>query len=548
MVKNILKYFVFLVLFFSVISCEKDNENPEIETTNIKALSATRFYVKGTVKETGDSKIIDYGFIYSLGSIAPTSISGGETKISLGKSLDTDTFSTSINVNSSYYANESLNCYVRAYITNSKGIVYGDVCSAPILKLSAVSIIPEYAGSGDTVEILGSNFDTDRSETTVSFSYMTAQIISITPTKIKVIVPSNLSSGYSGNSTTVTIKSGNQTVSLSYSFSLKSKPISFSPKNGTWNTTITIYGTNLSNATVYFNETQISHYSSYGDNVSVSVPSSLKYKSFKIYVEQGGQKMEVPGGSFTMDKMQITSVSPLKCSPGSSITVYGSGFSNEYNTNKLIIGSNTIISSSYYSNLTFAIPSALATGSYTAYVSNGIDTTELPNKIEIVKPSITGMTPTSGYYDSKFTITGLNFDPSNLSVYFGSNSLWNLTSKDSSEIIGKVPQLEPGDYNVYVDINSVRYKCPEKFTIKAPTITSVTPSSGASGTSIIIKGAGFNSSNNTYVYFGSNYAEVMAISEDQINVKVPSITSGTWMIKVTVNGYTIPSSLTFTIP
>jgi hypothetical protein len=545
--KSIFKYIVILSLFVPIVSCEKDDENPDIETTKITALSATRFYVKGTVKETGDKKITDYGFIYSLGTNPPSSITGGESKVSMGSSLSTDTFSTSIIVNDSYYSN-SINCYVRAYITNEKGTVYANVIAAPILKMSATGIIPNSGGSGDTVEIIGSNFDTDKSQTFVTFNNVSAEIISITSSRIKVKVPSNLNVSYYENSVSVSVRSGDQTINLSYNFKLVAKPTSFSPKNGTWSTSITIYGSALSNAKVYFNDTQISYYSSYSNYITVNVPTSLRYKSFKIYIEQNGQKTEVPGGSFTMDKMQITTVTPTKCLAGSSVKVNGTGFCPDYNTNKLIIGTNTIVTDSYYSNLSFTIPSSLATGSYTAYVSNGIDTVQLSKKIEIVQPSVTGITPSSGYYGEKFTINGSNFDPSNANVYFGSNSLWNLSSRDSSELIGTVPQIVPGDYNVYVDINSVRYKCPDKFTVKAPTVTSLTPTSGASGTSVIIKGAGFNSSSNTYVYFGSNYAEVMAVSDDQINVKVPSITSGTWMIKVSINGYTIPSSLTFTIP
>jgi hypothetical protein len=548
--KNSLLIILAIAVFF--VSCEEKEENPQLSTEFVKPLSSKRFYVKAQVIKKGNIPVNDYGFAYYVGS--GNYQSGSETKVSLGKSFSADTFSTNIAVNMSqgYYSSSNLKVFVRAYITNEKGTLYAKPASAEFLLSQILQVTPLYGKAGDTITIRGNNLDPFATNSAVTFNNTPGTIVEATTSQIRVIVPGNIQTNSYDSYVSLKVANGNGMNDYTTNFSLSPTATSFTPKSGTWGTNITIYGSNLYNAKVYFGEVQYSGYSSQNNSITVSIPSNLFQKSFKLYVEKNGQKTEVPGGTFTMNKLIVSSFSPHKLMAGSTLSIYGANFNSYSDNNKLHIG-NQIIStySSSSSSLIFTLPGSFAKGSYVAYLSNQIDTVLLPGTVEIVYPEITSITPTSGYSNSKLTITGKNLYTgySATTLYFD-NYTNTAYVNDSTTVKGTVPGIEPGTYTVYINAGNLKIKCPETFTILAPKLTSITPTTGAASTSVIIQGEGFGSSiSNVYVYFGSLVAYPMSISNDSINVKVPSgVTSGTWMVKVSVNGYTLPSSLTFNVP
>jgi hypothetical protein len=67
-------------------------------------------------------------------------------------------------------------------------------------------------------------------------------------------------------------------------------------------------------------------------------------------------------------------------------------------------------------------------------------------------------------------------------------------------------------------------------------LTSLTPASGAPGSSVVIKGAGFGAvQDQSIVTCGTTSTEVIAWSDTAISIKVPATASGTVNVKVTVN-------------
>src|SRR5512145_1500976 len=76
-------------------SCEKDEKDPSVSMVSAVAVSASSGKAVGKVDQTGDFKIIDHGFVYSvsnllyneeLNSVEPTN------KVSLGNTIKSDTF------------------------------------------------------------------------------------------------------------------------------------------------------------------------------------------------------------------------------------------------------------------------------------------------------------------------------------------------------------------------------------------------------------------------------------------------------------------------
>jgi hypothetical protein len=547
-----LNLFTCIVIILSLYSCEKDKKAPALEATSITALSVSNYSAVATVTEKGDYKILDHGFVFSVGTSPESGYYPENNLISLGSTIEHDTFSATVNMSSyQYYTSNELKVYVKAFITNERGTVYSKAISTEYLKLVLTSVTPRTAKVGDTVIINGKGFSTPISQNLVYFSGVVAKVIAQGPTYLRVIVPSGIPSYYS-NSIYVSVTSGGQTVQLENAFSLAATPVSFSPTSGNWTSYIVVHGFGLSSSKVYFDDTEISSSNYTNEYIAVGIPTSWTKKKFKIYVSTSGIKTEVPGGYFTLDELVVNPLSTLTYFPGSILNFSSSGFNTEISRNKLFLGTTVISSTSsyYYSDLSFTIPASMPEGSYPVILSNGADTAYTGQTIIIKIPAIYRMTPTSGYPASDITIEGQNLYSGNQNTYvdFGWISV-SPSSSDAGHLYVNVPWLTAGQYTVSVYIGGFKIEIPEKYTVLEPKVLSLSPSSGIAGSSVIINGEGFGNNTSIVVFFGNLYAEVMSTTPTQINVKVPpGISKGNWIVKVLIYNNELSSTATFTVP
>lgn len=537
---------VFLLVF---VSCEEDKKDPSVETTALEYLSITGFTASARINEKGDYKILDYGFVYTVNQSASEINTYFEKKISLGKTITKNEFSANFDLGNVQYYPRNSRCYVSSYITNEKGTMYGNVIFKDLLKLQVSSVSPSRARSGDIVTISGQNFSTLISQNSVTFNGLNATIISASSTSLTVKVPDGISTSYYDLYIDIRITSAGQTFELPDSFQLKASPISFTPNTGSWGTYISINGSNLYNSAIYFDDVFISNGNS-STYLSCSIPNGVLKKKFKVYVVSSGEKMEVPGGYFTMTSLSVNPLTQIKYFPGALIAFTGSGFHPSSNYNKLLVDGKTIASNSYAS-MQFSLPTTILSGEYPVTVTNSLDSVKLASNITIIRPTITRISSSSGYPNSYVTVYGTNLSDgknTNTSVSFGSTSV-SVNSINSDSLKAIVPWTMPGNYSLAVNFGNHQVQCPGTFTVLEPKITSITPASGAAGTTVVINGEGFSSGSYINVSFGNLYASVLSSSNTQINVKVPSaITSGTWVVKVYISSYLLSTTTTFTVP
>jgi len=546
------RFFAWFVLILVLISCEKEKKDPTLETTSIAAISAANYFASAKITEMGDYKILDHGFMFSIGTSPESGYISYNNKVSLGSTIEHDTFSSNINIgNMQYYLSNEMKVFVKAYITNERGTVYSKAIFADILKLEAYSVTPKTAKAGDMVTITGKGFSTPVSANAVKFNNVEATIVSVTSTQMQVIVPSGIQ-GYYSNAISIVVSSGGQSFQLDNGFSMAPIPVRFSPASGSWNTNVTVQGSGLYNAKLYFDDVEVSSYNSSSEYISATLPPSLLKKKFKIFVGSGDVKTEVPGGYFTMDELIVSTLSVLTYYPGSQLTFYSAGFNPTISYNKLFLGTTAISSTNTYSysDLSFTIPTTMPEGNYPVMLTNGADTAFTGQTVSILKPTVTGFTPASGYQGSELVISGTNLfaGNQNTSVNYGTVSV-SPNSIATDKIKAPVPLLREGEYLISVNMGGLVMECPGKFTVLEPKIVSINPSSGAAGTSVIINGEGFIGMNITSVTFGNLYATVMSSTNTQINVKVPPyITKGTWIVKVLINYNQLSSTTTFVVP
>ncbi len=544
---------IFILL---VSACAKEKKDPAIEATSIVAISASEYNVTFKITEPGDYKIADYGVIYYIGTSSQFDYSYNLNKVSLGSTLSGDTYTASIKLGSiDMYYGTNLKVFAKAYITNTKGTVYSREISTDLMKLTVTNVVPSTTKPGDTVTLQGIGYSTTLNANSVSFNNVNAAVIAASSTYLKVIVPAGIQLSYWNTGITITVNSGGQTFQKDNAINLLPAATGFSPSTGNWYSYITVQGSNLYNALLYFDDLLVTSGNQSYNTISASIPYALTKKKFKIYISVNGIKSEVPGGYFTMSDFEVNPLSSTNYNQGTQITFGSSGFNPTISYNKLLIGSKSVLSNNTYASgdLSFTIPSTLADGSYAVKLTNGVDTTATSQTINIKKPVITGITPpASAYPGTEIAISGTNFFTNNQNVIisFGSYSFYANQFSTNEKITMLIPYISGGNYSLDMNWGGMTVHCADSYTILTPKLSSIVPSSGSGGTSAVINGEGFGVNNSIAVRFGNLDATVMSSTDNQINIKVPSgISKGTWLVYVILNySNPISTTVTFTVP
>jgi hypothetical protein len=186
---------------------------------------------------------------------------------------------------------------------------------------------------------------------------------------------------------------------------------------------------------------------------------------------------------------------------GDTVTVNGTGFGVSksitlyYGTTS--IDTDITDSDGTFEDFTFTIP-ASTEGNHTVKVQETVATTNYATDVFTVIPKIT-IDPTSGAVDVEVTITGTGFESnSDITVYFDSSDITDDISGDddtnssgSFECTFDVPEASRGSHTVKVQDEDDNYAT-ATFTVSA-SIT-IDPESGPSGTTVTVTGTGFGAS------------------------------------------------------
>ncbi len=254
----------------------------------------------------------------------------------------------------------------------------------------------------------------------------------------------------------------------------------------------------------------------------------------------------VTNGS-TVASPKVSSITPSYGPTGTTFTIVGSGFTSDNNIKFDIGGTSHVTAGNNGTTLTFTVPSYIGytcpyttatcvvpmlakqvvPGTYNIYVENayGMSNTvtfTVTSGTSNSVPNIISLSPSSGGVGASVTIRGTGFN-SNNTINFGAGTVPSVSSADGTTLTFTVPdstlnycpagslcggrtQITPGNYFVYVQ-NSNGTSNSVSFTVtgssaSSPTISYLSPSSGATGSSVTVYGSGFSSSGNT-VKFGS---------------------------------------------
>ncbi|MFP5042801.1 IPT/TIG domain-containing protein, partial [Parasediminibacterium sp. JCM 36343] len=464
----------------------------------------------------------------TLSSFSPTSGSTGTSVTIMGSNFTTATSVSFGNTNASNYSIVNDSTITATVGTGSTGnVTVGNAKGASSLVgftyIGAAPVItyfsPTSTGSGSAVYIYGTGFT---GATSVSFGGVpAASFIVISDTYIFARV----GSGASGS---VSVTTGG--VASLAGFTYLTSPIvkSFSPTTAATGATVTIKGSNFTNATrVYFGSVAASGYIVVNDSTITATVSTGSSGSVVVYNATGSGTLG--GFTYLSPVPVITSFSPTSTGSGSYVYIYGTGLTGATNVS---FGGVPATSFNVYSDTyIYAYVGSGASGSISITTPGG--TATLAGFTYLTTPIVKSFSPTSATKGSTVTIKGSNFTNATR-VYFGNNGASGYIVVNDSTITATVGAGLSGSVTVS---SSAGYGSLAGFTYLAPVpvITSFSPISAGTGGYVTIYGSGFVGA--TSVTFGGvPAANFYAFSDTYISAYVGGGASGS--VSVTTSGGT----------
>ncbi len=412
---------------------------------------------------------------------------------------------------------------------------------------SISSLTPTSGPGGISVTITGNGFGATQGASTVTFGGIAATPISWSATSIVVPVPNNGTAG----TVTVFVTVGG-IASNSANFTVTPIINAVNPTSAQVGAAVTISGTNFgpvqNSSTVTFSGIAATPISWSTTSIVVPVPTGAV--TGNVVVTAGGQVSNSFTFIVTGPPPNISTLTPNNGPVGTSVNIAGANFGASQGTSTVTFNGVSAATASSWSasSITVSVPPGATTGSVIVTVG-GQASDAITFTVTVPGPSISTLTPNNGPVGTSVTIAGSNFGASEgtSTVTFNGVSAGTASSWSASTITVNVPSGATTG-NVVVTVsgqgsNALTFTVPAP----APNISSVTPSNGPVGTSIIIAGANFGTpqGTSTVTFNGLSAGTATSWSGSSITVSVPpGATTGN--VVVSVGGQT-SNGLSFTV-
>jgi hypothetical protein len=333
---------------------------------------------------------------------------------------------------------------------------------------------------------------------------------------------------------------------LTYTVTVPPTLTSLSPPSGPVATAVTISGSNFGasqgTSTVTFNGTAATPTSWSATSIVVPVPTGAS--SGNVVVTVGSVSSNALTYTVTVPP-RLTSLSPSSGAVASAVTINGTGFGASKGTSTVTFNGTPATPTTWSAtSIVVPVPAGATTGNVVVTVAglagNALTFTVVPT------PTLTSLSPSSGAIATAVTIGGNNFGATQgtSTVTFNgaaaAPAAWSATSITVPVPVGATTG------NVVVTVGGFASNALTFTVTAAPTITSLSPSSGPLGTVVTISGSGFGAGKgNSTVTFNSTAATPTSWSASSIVVPVPTgASTGNVVVKA---GGQASNAMTYTV-
>jgi hypothetical protein len=322
----------------------------------------------------------------------------------------------------------------------------------------------------------------------------------------------------------------------------------FEPHSGTWLDTLTVTGQNFSwivnTNTVKLNEIPCEILTSTGTTLKVLVGRDLSAIKSVISVELAGNVATRSQDTFRLIIPVVKDFSPKQARWSDTITLTGSNFVNSRFDMQVsaAIGGYTCPVLVRKSNLIkFQVPAGVNTLASVITVKIHNQNYTLPDKLTLLTPFITSISPKTGTWGTVVTVKGRFHPSSSRNIISIGGITAPLISNNSDSIKFAIPQNLGSPRNVVINTSTpFTIASQDTFKLSAPVIESISPLTGTTGISVTIKGKYLQDGNGaSIVRFGTQAATIVGHSSTQLDCRVPAnLINGLVNISVTVASQT----------
>ena len=330
------------------------------------------------------------------------------------------------------------------------------------------------------------------------------------------------------------------------------------PLSGSANTVVTITGTNFKTTSIIDNSVSF-------NGAAATVLAPVTATKLTVVTPPGGKTGVItisnidgtatsPVFTYFSPKPTITSISPTSGPANATVTITGTDFKTTS------IGANsvsfngaaaTVLAPVTATKLTVVAPPGGKTGVITVSNIDGTATSPVFTYFS-PKPTITSISPTSGPANATVTITGTDFKTTSIganSVSFNGAAATVLAPVTATKLTVVAP---PGGKTGVITVSNIDGTATSPvFTYinPKPTITSISPTSGSSNTTVTITGANFKTitASNTVKFNGAS-ATVQTATATQLTVLAPAGGTTGAVSATTADGTATGPLFTYTIP
>jgi hypothetical protein len=407
-------------------------------------------------------------------------------------------------------------------VARVKGTSNGATFTVPAPTIT--SFTPTSGPDGTSITITGNNFGFPQGSNTVMINGTTATVTSWPTTVPGTSITCTVANGTTSGPLTVNMGSGTATGA---SFTDTSPHItSLSPTSGSAGTSVTITGTNFNavaaNNTVKFGSLTATVTSASTTQLVVTAPANVASGSVVVTTPVGASN----GSTFSVPAPSISSLAPTTGLAGTSVTISGSNFGTTQGTSSVKFNGTTAAVSSW-SDTSITVTAPAATNGNVVVTTGGGSSAGSPFNYV---PSLTGISPSTGAQATSVVLSGANFGTSQGSSTVKFNgiaatvSAWSNTSitalVPAGAVTGSVVVTTPGGTT-----------SGQPFTLAAPSLASLTPTSGAAGATVTIAGSNLGGvQGSSTVTVNGVAAAVTSWSNTSVVVTAPTTTSGNVII------------------
>ena len=425
--------------------------------------------------------------------------------------------------------------------------------NVPAPTITSVSPISGSISGGTAITITGTNL-TGATSVTVGGAAATSVVV-VSATSITAVTPAGAAGA---QSVAVTTEGGTATKANAFTYVVLAPTIaSVSPPSGaiSGGTAITITGTNLTGASsvTVGGVAATSFVVVSATSVTAVTPSGTAGAKAVAVTTAGGTATKANAFTYVVPVPTIASVSPTSgvTSGGTAITIEGTHFIVGATTVKVggVAATGVVVASD--TSLTAVTPAGtLGLKAVAVTTSGGTATAAGAFTYLAAAPTIASVSPTFGSAlgATKITIVGTNLTGAN-SVTVGGKSATSVVVVNATTITAMTPSGTVGAQDVAVTTSGGTATAPGAFTYvaAAPTIASVSPTSGPALGATAITITGTNLTGATSVTVGGVAANnVVVVSATSITAKTPAGTAGAKDISVTTAGGTATLAGAFT--